>query len=305
MIEPLGKFQPSEAFKEQVTIPPGESKQALFDAWAGAKTIGPRCCGHHRRTLLIEGKRGIWKIIKNEGYFSGARYIETTYEPSVFEFVVQLECLACRCEHASCPPEFHETSFDTFDTSTQIRANLLALCRAFSAQVNDHGRGFALFVGLPGTGKTRLACNIVRELKARDALYVRQGTLTVELRASYGRKDVYVHKRERRDDEDEEEAPTLLEILQQVGFLVLDEIGCNPLANDERLLLDELLKHRFDHGKPTILLSNLALNGFQEFLGDALYDRIRQASGGGKFILQFQGDSYRRTTGEGYFQRQP
>jgi DNA replication protein DnaC len=118
------------------------------------------------------------------------------------------------------------------------------------------------------------------------------------------RKDVYLHQRQRRDDDDEdEEPPTLLETLQELGFLALDEIACTPLANDERLFLDELLKHRYDQGKPTILISNLPLNGVQEFLGDALFDRIRAAAGGGKFLLQFQGDSHRRTTGEGYLRR--
>ena len=87
---------------------------------------------------------------------------------------------------------------------------------------------------------------------------------------------------------------------------MLDEIGCNPFANDERLLLDELLKHRYEQRKPTILISNLPLTGPpaapgpKQFLGDALTDRIKEATGNGKFIIQFSGESYRRTMGEDY-----
>jgi hypothetical protein len=33
-----------------------------------------------------------------------------------------------------------------------------------------------------------------------------------------------------------------------------------------------------------------------QYLGDALTDRIKHASGGGKFILQFEGASYSRIT---------
>ncbi len=94
------------------------------------------------------------------------------------------------------------------------------------------------------------------------------------------------------------EPPGPLDNVQKVRFLVLDEIGCTALANDERLLLDELLKYRFEHRKPTILISNLPLigafdkPGLKEFLGDALTDRIKEATGNGKFIVQFAGESY-------------
>ena len=198
---------------------------------------------------------------------------------------------------------FTDTTFETFDTSTKERVDSLARCREFAAQVNQHGCGFALLVGGPGTGKTRLACNVVRVLENRDALYIRQGELTCELRATYGRKDVFLHRSRRQENDDEDggdDPPSPLEIVRKVRFLVLDEIGCTALANDERLLLDELLKHRYEQRKPTILISNLALDVLQEFLGDAPYDRIRHASGGGKFILQFNGESYRRGSGENY-----
>ena len=42
-------------------------------------------------------------------------------------------------------------------------------------------------LGFSGNGKTRLACNIVRELNSDDAIYTRQGGLTDEFRAAYGR----------------------------------------------------------------------------------------------------------------------
>jgi DNA replication protein DnaC len=299
MIEPPDdKFYTSEVFKDRIKLRRGDTEETRFKEWLAEKTTQPKFCSRHQRTQLVfnDHRSGTRKAFKDEG----CTWKPLEIEPGVFNFTAELDCPACRCHFASCPPEFDETSFNTFDDSTPNRASVLARCRDFSAQVNDHGRGFALFVGLPGTGKTRLACNIVRQWERRGALYVRQGTLTSELRANYGRKDVYLHRRERRDDDEDEEPPTLLEILQALRFLVLDEIGCTLLANDERLLLDELLKHRYDHGKPTIIISNLPLKGVQEFIGDAPYDRIRHASGGGKFILQFQGDGYRRTTGESY-----
>jgi DNA replication protein DnaC len=137
-----------------------------------------------------------------------------------------------------------------------------------------------------------------------DTIYVRQPTLTLELRANYGRKDVFLHRGPQRDDGEarDDQPPTLLEIVQGVRFLVLDEIGCNPLANDERLLLDELIKHRYEQRKPSILISNLPLDQLKEFLGDALTDRVVDATGNRKFLLQFSGNSYRRTKAENYLE---
>ncbi len=290
--------RPAETIREDITLAAGEMKEARFKTWLAEKLATPRFCAKHPRTRVAyerSDESGIWAAY--EEYRHGNSLAEE--RPGVFHFRAALRCPACLCAYALCPPEFHATNFKSFDTSTPERANALARCREFAAQVNKNGCGAALLTGLPGTGKTRLACNVVGALENADALYVRQGQLTIALRATYGRKDVFLHKY-RGDDEDE--PPTPLEIGQGVRFLVLDEIGCAPLANDERLLLDELLKHRYAERKPTILISNLALDQLKEFLGDALTDRIAHASGNRKFLLQFEGDSYRRTAGENYLE---
>ena len=295
-------LRPAEIIRGEITLAPGETEQARFKAWRAEKLAAPRFCAKHPSTQLVytnSEESGIWTALDE------ARHPldKPKVLPGIFIFYAALRCPVCRCAYALCPPEFHATSFKTFTTSTAERTNALAVCREFAAQVNKNNRGFALFVGVPGTGKTRLACNIVRVLENADALYVRQGQLTTAIRSTYGRKDVFLHRPNRRDDDDDagdDEPPTPLEIVQAVRFLVLDEIGCAPLANDERLLLDEMLKHRYDHGKPTILISNLPLDELKSFLGDALSDRISHATIGGKFILQFSGESFRRGAGVNY-----
>jgi DNA replication protein DnaC len=292
--------------RSAIKLKPGETSEAAYDAWFASVCAEPRSCKRHPHTVLIHSPEScpVWPVRDWDRY-------EPVIKPNEFEFHALFVCPSCCVAYALCPPEFHETSFDTFDTSTPERQTTLAKARKFAAQVNKLGCGFALFVGTVGAGKTRLACNVVRELEDRDALYVRQGELTCALRATYGRKDLFLHRNQRDNDaesEDHKAPPTPLEIVQKVRFLVLDEIGCNPLANDERLIIDELLKHRYEHRKPTILISNLPLMGtpdrpgVREFLGDALVDRIREASGNGRFVVQFSGQSYRRTVGESYLQ---
>lgn len=288
---------PAETIREEIAVA-HVSRFDRFDSWLKEQLPTPRFCSTHATTRLRHdrGGGGVFKIF--EDYRDG--FSQEKEKPGVFSFRLDLKCPACQCAYALCPPEFRTTSLKGFDSSTPERALAIQRCREFVAQVNAHGRGFALFVGTPGTGKTRLACNIVGALHNPDALFVRQAQLTVALRASYGRKDVFLHRPNQACVEDEDDPPTALAIPQDVRFLVLDELACAPLANDERLQLDELLKHRYDQRKPTILISNLALDQLKDFLGDALTDRIKHASGNGKFILQFSGESFRRTTGESY-----
>ena len=301
----------SERFNDRIKLADGDTKENRFKAWLAEKMSEPRFCGLHPRTSLIfdPANSSISQAYKNDMREYRVWNEKKEIEPDAFHFNAALRCPSCGVAYALCPPEFYETSFDTFDTSTPERASTLAKAREFVAQVNAHRCGFALFVGPTGPGKTRLACNIVRELNDHDALYVRQGELTCALRATYGHKEVILHRSPRRYDDDEDpddDPPTPLKTVQQVRFIVVDEIGCVALANDERLFLDELLKHRYEHRKPTILISNLPLTGtpdkpgVKEFLGDALADRIKEATGNGKFIIQFTGESYRRTNGENY-----
>lgn len=302
-----------ESLNEQITLAPGETKEARFKTWLAEKITTTRFCRNHPQTRLVvcRASRKIMQVYEDRtNHVCYNPFQDPVIIPGVFNFKVEFHCPSCRCASAFCPPEFHNTPLDTFDTSTPERAKALAAIRDFVKQVNQHGCGWALIVGPPGTGKTRLASGAVRELDDHDALYVRQGELTCALRANYGRKDVFLHQHHESNDDDggNDESPTPLDIVQRVRFLVLDEIGCNSLANDDRLLFDELLKHRYDHRKPTILISNLPLTGtrnepgLKEFLGDVLTDRIRHASGGGKFILQFKGESYRRAVGESYLE---
>ena len=304
-----------QQYSADVSIDIGLTRTTQFNQWLEA--LPPRFCARHIHTRLIVDREASKKLSlsceNNQNWYRrymtpGSIVPDADACQKLYAFEVVLRCPTCRVAYARCPPEFHETDFDSFDISTPERATALAKAREFAAQVNQRNCGFAVFVGMPGTGKTRLACNIIRELHRQDALYLRQGELTTALRRSYSRKDVILHRSQSNYDADVEmdESQTLLEMVQGVSFLVLDEIGCTAMANDERLLLDELLKHRFEHRKPTILISNLPLNGVpdnpgvKQFLGDAPFDRIAEASGNGKFIVQLGGISFRRTAGENY-----
>jgi|ERR1035437_44966 DNA replication protein DnaC len=298
-----------------VPVNPGLSREQHFEKWLDE--LSPRYCGRHKRTLLMlnreTSRRSSLSVAASDIWYRrymDPRQLAEIPDRAVIEkfhpFEACFRCPACKLQYAQVPPLFYESCFDAFQAGTPELKHNLAKCREFILQVNGRGCGFLLMSGLVGTGKTMLACCVIRELNHNNSLYIRQAQLTNALRESYGRKDVFIHGRGQVDDGDAIRA--LLDVVQQVGFLILDEIGCTVLANDEKRLLDELIKYRFEHNKPTILISNLPLKGkpekpgLKEIFGDALTDRIREATGNGKFILQFAGKSYRPTTGENYLQ---
>ena len=263
-----------------------ENRNQKFSEWLAV----PRYCPKHPRTRLVQRTSP-----KPNHIGATLSYVDTDTDDE-FTFCADFCCPACLRAFALFPPEFLQSGFDTFQTDTEERAAALATARAYVAQVNQFGVGFLVFVGMPGTGKTMLSAGIVGELRGLKALYVRQGELITALRATYG-ADKYEYDEFGRK---EGLVKTPLEITQAAGLLILDEIGCTAPANDERLLLDELLKHRFEQRKPTILISNLPLKLLNKYLGHALADRIHQATGGGKFIFTFIEESYRQGDGDNY-----
>ncbi len=238
--------------REEVKLEDGETPKAAYMAWLTRMKLKPRSCHRHDGTPLIFSREGSgYSQVTGLAEAPGAAFRDRVPIPGEFRFHAHFVCRACRVAYALCPPEFHESSFDTFDTSMPGRTETLAKGREFVTQVNTRARGFALFVGPPGLGKTRLACNIIRELDEADSLYVRQGEVTYALRSTYGRKEIIMSHPKTNSwhnqyDDDDEEPETPLRALRDVHFLVLDEIGCTSLANDERLLLDELIKHRYE-----------------------------------------------------------
>ena len=52
----------------------------------------------------------------------------------------------------------------------------------------------------------------------------------------------------------------------------------------------EIINERYESRQPTILISNLSLTEVKQYLGDRIFDRMRED--GGKYI-SFDWDSYR------------
>ncbi len=136
--------------------------------------------------------------------------------------------------------------------------------------VIQHGRCLVLF-GSSGTGKTHLACGIVRHVveKGGTAKYLTIQDAIGLIRSTYNKGA------EQTEDE-------MLAAICNVDMLVLDEIGRQSDSAHERESMFRILNRRYSDLRPTILVSNLERVGLFKFLGQALCDRLMEA--GGRFL---------------------
>lgn len=142
-----------------------------------------------------------------------------------------------------------------------------------------NGRSFAMIGGV-GTGKTFLACSVLRHVVEHGGSvgYATVMDILGRIKATF------------RKDSPETEAQVFRE-LQELDLLVIDEVGRSLDTNYEVAQFFRLLNKRSGAMRPVILVSNLNGTEFRKFLGEAIVDRLRDNGGA---LLTFDWPSYRR-----------
>lgn len=183
---------------------------------------------------------------------------------------------------ADIPPRFHARDFDAFKADTDEKRRALTIARDFAEQFPEaHRKGAGLvFAGLPGTGKSHLAAAILLALVDRYA--VRYTTCMGLIRMV---RDTW-----RRDSEVSERA-VLRMLCEDLDLLVIDEVGAQYGTDGEQNLIFEVMDRRYSGMRPTILLTNQDKDGFKTFVGDRVFDRLRETS---RWVA-FDWPSYRPT----------
>ncbi len=233
-------------------------------------------------TLELCPIHGSWdaKVVDSEGV--------TRYLPMCPQCAV-IDRAAAVLGRAGIPPRFQDRSVESFDAQTPqqkaAKAAASNFCRDFDGEVAKNGQCL-VFIGLPGTGKTHLACGIAQALlaKRRSALYA-----TVQ--------DVILSVRDTWRDKSRSERGAY-EAFNAVDLLILDEIGVQTGSEDEQRILYGVIGARHANLKPMILMSNLpvvskdpAVRSFKDYIGARLFDRLQE--GGGRTIV-FDWPSHRR-----------
>ena len=171
---------------------------------------------------------------------------------------------------AGVPERFRDRRIETFIAITDAQRKAWAFATTYASSfgdVMDTGRG-ALFVGKPGTGKTHLAVGIAIEVMENGGTAL----FTTTMRAIRRVKDTWG----RESQETETEA---IQALVFPDLLILDEVGVQFGSDTEKLILFDVLNERYEKRKPTILLSNLPASEVKEYLGERIFDRMREDGG--------------------------
>ena len=183
------------------------------------------------------------------------------------------------------PIRFQEASFDAYQPGNDQARKILATMREYAGNFEQHRkRGISLILcGGPGTGKTHLSCAVLRALAHEQGITGKYSTAyraVQEVRESY---------RDRTVSEIQ-----AMDAFIQPDLLVLDEIGVQYGTDSEHLILFNILNGRYEALKPTIVISNLPVDGVIKYLDARIYDRLRENGGG---VLAFDWESWRQKGG--------
>jgi DNA replication protein DnaC len=156
------------------------------------------------------------------------------------------------------------------------RSLMLALADARWVEAHHN----ILIVGPTGVGKTFTACALAQAA-------IRRGHTALYLRAPRMLDDLSVARVDGR-------LPRLLLSWARVEVLVIDDLGLQPLANQQAADLLEVIEDRHQR-RATIVTSQLPINRWHEALGeptiaDAILDRLAHNS----HRIQLAGESLRR-----------
>jgi len=196
------------------------------------------------------------------------------------------------CGVVGLPRRFAGKTFDDFQVETDAHGHALGFARDYARDFNPDTSPCSIFLGGIGTAKTTLAAAMAAEIVAKG-----HAVLYIGARALFRRlKDTW------STAATETEGQALAALIKP-DLLVIDEIGVQFGSETEQMFLYDVINGRYENCRPTLLISNLKLEGEIEgeksvrgCLGERSFDRLRE--GGGQ-VVPFDWESWRGRAGGG------
>ena len=179
-----------------------------------------------------------------------------------------------RYQKSGVPERYFKESLDTYKITNEMQATAAKAATNFLHVVKCGEFKSLVMLGNAGTGKTHLACAIVREAGGK---YRTAPEIVEEMRRA---------KSFTANDTEAE----IIEHYGHISLLVIDEIGRGIAATDEKYMLYQILNARYNTRKPTVLISNHKKADFLQYIGVATADRLVESAE----IWELNGESYRR-----------
>lgn len=171
--------------------------------------------------------------------------------------------------------------FDSYIVDNEEQRSALSACRTFAEAAASGAKRIPSLIlsGGPGTGKTHLTCAVVQHCydAGIDAHKTNVIQIVRDIKSTW-RKD------SKHGEED------IIGWYAGKDVLVIDEIGVQFGSDTERMYVFEIINRRYEDCLPTILVTNLDVNGLRAEVGERVLDRLREDGGR---MLVFTGKSWR------------
>lgn len=171
------------------------------------------------------------------------------------------------------------SSFENYFIYHDGQTEAVVKCRDYLANFGTFGSvRNMVFSGTTGTGKNHLASAICNGLIAMGRSAVVATAMEIQMRVRACRRS--------SSQMTEEEA---LRAFSDFDLLVLDEIELGSTQDHDSKIVNAVIDHRTVKRKPTIVLTNLAVEEFAAFVGDRINDRLCESI----YLVQCYWPSYR------------
>ena len=188
------------------------------------------------------------------------------------------EILNAKLQTAAIPRRFLNRCLENFTVSEAWQEAVFAKVKSYVDNIDENlANGVCIVMcGRPGTGKTHLAIGIAQVViaKQKTAIYTTVGDLIRRIRDTYGKGGTLERQ----------------QVYETCDLLIVDEIGVQANTQSELTQLFEIINTRYGEMRPTILLSNFGPEKIAQYVGDRVWDRLRENGG---FCLPFIGQSCR------------
>ena len=179
-----------------------------------------------------------------------------------------------RYKKSGVPERYYKESLDTYKINNDMQTTAAKAATNFLHAVKCGEFKSLVMLGNAGTGKTHLACGIIREAGGK---YRTAPEIVEEMR----------HAKSFTANDTEAD---IIQYYGHVPLLVIDEIGRGIAATDEKYMLYQILNARYNTRKPTVLISNFTKADFLQYIGVAAADRLVESAE----VWEMNGESYRR-----------
>ena len=179
-----------------------------------------------------------------------------------------------RYQKSGVPERYFNEALDTYKITNEMQATAAKAATNFLHAAKCGEFKSLVMLGNAGTGKTHLACAIIREAGGK---YRTAPEIVEEMR------------RAKSFTANDTEAD-IIDYYGRVKLLVIDEIGRGISSTEEKYMIYQLVNARYNTRKPTVLISNLGKSDFLQYIGVAAADRLVESAE----ILEMNGESYRR-----------